>query len=1078
MNSGFDSPLLSLLNPAYVITPRVIPASRTDLQQVASTLPEVFANDHVRVFENTGALPHAWIVHEALSAPKDQVLDLLTEELFDPRQSAVIEGDLPDLAPASGPETVTFGAYEPDRLEMDVEVSGNGLLVISEVYSPGWKAYVDGDQVPIVATNYVLRGVAVPAGSHRVELRYEPESLLVGIWISGFTALALVGIGLLAAWQALRGRRPVLRPATEGLPELARPVEDFGWARRIEAAMQPDVLRERGAANLQSRYWGTAWLDRHASDSMVDLRRDLPAILVLGLLAFMYAWIRIGLTPDFFRGDILTQFLPFYRTVAERFANGDLPGWNPAMFSGMPLAGDPITGWGYLPVLISFAIFAPLTAYKVHVIVHIVGAGLATYFFARSLRMGPLGAFAAGLSFVLGPHYQYAQCCTARMQLGPWIPLGLLAVELAVRSRTALVRWIWWGVAGVSIGQMIAGYFGKGMYYGVMVVGGYLAYRTLIAPPGGTPVKQRLIDLAMHGVGIFGFGAGFAAWVLLPRLDFLDRSNLAGGTYEAVAPGAVDPPAWTVAQALGTIFSADRPSYFLGGATVALAIAGAFLGGRRYAVPYFALLSFCVVVLTLKTTPLHHLFYLLPRFQVIHEHEPQRILVVLNIGPAILVGAAVAAIQQRVARPRQLVRAAVAVPLIAILFIVLVERGGRTLGNSVLIASIVTGGLIAGCAAAPWLFSRRLWSTWATTAMAAMLVLFLAANLDAGRLSDGYANGFGSQGLNDLTYAYADDADAGGAGGFLRERQADGEHFRYYGYNPRYLSADEDFLDDNYRSQWPEVSSAELLVNNRSLTLGLQDIQGYDPVYNMDYLRFMDAVNGQPQEYHENNVLPPGLDSPLLRLLNIRYVVVPDVAPAPDSDLAMLNERYREVFRNGDVRILEDTDALPRAWIVHELRQEPVESILPLLAGGTVDPLQTALMTEPAPRMESLPNGARDAVTITQYEPDEITLSASLGASGLLVLSEVYDPGWDVLIDGQEAEILKVDGLLRAVVVPAGTHEVEFRYEPTVLRAGTAITAGTLGVFLLGAVGLRLSPMRGRRRLAPIRRPRPPQSQR
>ena len=998
--------------------------------------------------------------------PKNEVLDILTSGTIDPRQTAVVEGDVPALTPvtAGSTETVTFSAYEPDRMSMSVEAAGDGLLVLSEVYSPGWKAYVDGHQVPIVATNYVLRGVAVPAGSHTVELRYEPDSLRIGLWISSITAIALVGVALLAAWQALRSRRAVLNPATPGGNVQDAPAEDFEWVRRIEAAMQPDVLRERGTANLQPRYWGSAWLDRSAQDSLFVWRRDLPAILALGFLAFLYAWIRVGLTPDYFRGDILTQFLPFYRTVGERVANGDLPGWNPAMFSGMPLAGDPITGWGYLPVLISFAIFAPLTAYKIHVIVHIIAGGLATYFFARSLRMGPLGAFAAGLSFVLGPHYQYAQCCTARMQLGPWIPLGLLAVEMAVRSRTALVRWLWWGVAGLSIGQMIAGYFGKGMYYGVMVVGGYLAYRTLIAPPGGGPVKQRLIDAVRHGVAIFGFGAGFAAWVLLPRLDFLDRSNLAGGTYEAVAaPGAVTPPAWTAAQALGTILSADRPSYFLGGATVALAVAGVILGGRRYSVPFFALLSFCVVVLTMKTTPVHHLFYLLPRFQVIHEHEPQRILVVLNIGPAILVGAAISAIEQRIARPRRIIQAAIAVPLVAVLFIVLAERGGRSIGGSVLIASIVTAVLLAGCAAAPWLFSRRLWSTWATQGLAAVLLLFLFANLDAGRLGDGYSNGFRAQGVNDLTYAYADDADVDGAGGFLRAREESGEYFRYFGFNPDFLSGEDDYLENNYRSHWPEELSAELLVNNRSVTVGLQDIQGYDPVYYMDYLRFMDTVNGQEQEYHETNVLPSGFDSPLLRLLNVRYVVVPDVEPDPGSDLAVLNENYQEVFSNGDVRVLEIPDALPRAWVVHDVRQEQEASILPLLAGGTIDPLQTALLVDPAPALEPLPDGASDEVSITEYEPDQMTLSATLGASGLLVLSEVYDPGWEVLIDGQPAELLKVNGLLRAVAVPAGSHDVEFRYSPTVLRAGTALTGATLGVFLLGAVGLGLREPIGRR---------------
>ena len=392
-------------------------------------MPEVFANEQVRVFANTKAMPHAWIVHEAQSAPRDQVLDLLTSGTIDLRASAVIEGDLPALVPAGGSanETVSYAAYEPDRMEMRVDAASDGLLVLSEVYNPGWTAYVDGERAEIVPTNYVLRGVAVPAGSHTVELRYEPDSLRIGLWISSITAIALVGVALAAAWQSIRSRRAVLRPATDRGPALDAPVEDFEWARRIEAAMEPPVLRERGAANMAPHLWGSAWLERKSAHSMFVWRRDVPALLTLGLLSFLYAWSRVGQTADFFRGDILTQFLPFYRTVAGRLADGDLPGWNPEMFAGMPLAGDPITGWGYLPVLISFAIFAPLTAYKIHVIVHIVGAGLATYFFARSLKMGPLGAFAAGLSFVLAhitstPNAAPPECSLARgFRSGCWL---------------------------------------------------------------------------------------------------------------------------------------------------------------------------------------------------------------------------------------------------------------------------------------------------------------------------------------------------------------------------------------------------------------------------------------------------------------------------------------------------------------------------------------------------------------------------------------------------------------------------------------------------------------------------------
>ena len=65
------------------------------------------------------------------------------------------------------------------------ETAAPGFLVVSEVYEQGWRGYVDGEPVEVLPTNHALRGVAVPAGEHEVELRYEPRSLRLGLWISG-----------------------------------------------------------------------------------------------------------------------------------------------------------------------------------------------------------------------------------------------------------------------------------------------------------------------------------------------------------------------------------------------------------------------------------------------------------------------------------------------------------------------------------------------------------------------------------------------------------------------------------------------------------------------------------------------------------------------------------------------------------------------------------------------------------------------------------------------------------------------------------------------------------------------------
>src|SRR5829696_5459689 len=154
----------------------------------------------------------------------------------------------------------------------------------------------------------------------------------------------------------------------------------------------------------------------------LSLRRDLPLTSLLVVISTIYVRLLVTLKPGFFAGDILTFFLPFNTAVADRVRAWDIPGWSPALSSGMPLAGDPTASWGYLPVLISFLLFSPLTAYKIQVLVHIVAAGLATYFLARTLKMGPIGALAAGIAYVLGPFYHFAQCCTVRLQLGAWIP--------------------------------------------------------------------------------------------------------------------------------------------------------------------------------------------------------------------------------------------------------------------------------------------------------------------------------------------------------------------------------------------------------------------------------------------------------------------------------------------------------------------------------------------------------------------------------------------------------------------------------------------------------------------------------
>jgi uncharacterized membrane protein YfhO len=78
-----------------------------------------------------------------------------------------------------------------------------GLIVLADNWDKGWRAYWNEKPVPILRTNYAIRGVLVPAGNGTLEFIYQPASLILGLWLAGFAALVLIG------WLAIiRIKRP------------------------------------------------------------------------------------------------------------------------------------------------------------------------------------------------------------------------------------------------------------------------------------------------------------------------------------------------------------------------------------------------------------------------------------------------------------------------------------------------------------------------------------------------------------------------------------------------------------------------------------------------------------------------------------------------------------------------------------------------------------------------------------------------------------------------------------------------------------------------------------------------------
>lgn len=178
------------------------------------------------VYENKAVLPRVmWVERAKVMAgeTEDEILAAVLSEEFDPREEVVLEDESKIMSVKAGSASggnyesrkgqgkVEIKSYKEQSVEIEMESEGDGFLVLSDTYYPGWKAAVDGKETKIYRANFAFRAVEVPAGKHVVKFTFEPTYWRLGLGISLSTlVVVLLGLGYISL-NFISGRNEKLK---------------------------------------------------------------------------------------------------------------------------------------------------------------------------------------------------------------------------------------------------------------------------------------------------------------------------------------------------------------------------------------------------------------------------------------------------------------------------------------------------------------------------------------------------------------------------------------------------------------------------------------------------------------------------------------------------------------------------------------------------------------------------------------------------------------------------------------------------------------------------------------------------
>ena len=736
--------------------------------------------------------------------------------------------------------------------------------------------------------------------------------------------------------------------------------------------------------------------------------------------------------------DSVTQFQPWLEHSRERLPTPPL--WNPNLAAGRPFLANaqsavlsPFSLPAYvLPFWWSLGVIAVL---KVFV------AAFGTYLLGRSLGMRFGGALLAGIVYAFSLYFVVwiAWPQTNVWALLPWL---FLLADRTLRAPTVLSGA---GLAVVVALQFLGGHPESNFHLLVATVA-FFAFRAVVLRRRQALPSLRRPLLALSA-GLVG-GAALAAVALVPFLELLFRSadmDVRETYWELALPeryllGFLLPDYWGRATHAAVGAFAQERALYVGALPLMLAIAAVV---ARPTLQRLGLAAFGVLLLAIAVgvPPLPQIASVIP---IVKTGNHLRVVVILMLCLALLAGFGLDDLAGRRLRRHRAVMG-IAAGLFVLPVLVLAARGELSAGLVPRALEVAAGiDWPAPPPAGDDLTAIRMGSLVEWLVFAGLGLLLLAAALKrrlGGALLVALAcllagGDLFKAGMGATPAISTDEATPPSTPGieYLESRRPN-----------RFVGLD--------RPLGPSP-----LIPNMALRWSLYDARSYDlPVEKRyDALWRRAVVDGGPTDHPTSQARLTERALPAFRLLSVT-----DVVQDPD-DPAVRDPALPLAYDRRDLRIYDNPRALPRAGVVDVQRVVATEEDeLDAVLRPSFDGRRTVVTSTPLPGLRrGAPGRAAGRARIVAYEPERVVVEATARRPSELVLTDLHYPGWVVEVDGESADLHRVNYLLRGTSLPPGRHRVEFRYEPAAWRLGWIVSLVALAA-LAGAAAVAL---RGRRR--------------